>query len=101
MLKRVEKLKIEYAHRKKFSQMEIKYRLLKSLIDTHNLSSLHKIVYQKKLRPKMQAFGVSRQRGACFLTGRAKGVIRFLGFSRHTLKRQALLNKVQNIRVGS
>ena len=101
MLKRVEKLKIEYAHRRKFSQLEIKYRLLKSLIDTHNLSSKHKIIYQKKRRKKITKISITRHQALCLLTGRARGVIREFGVSRQSLKRLALENKVQNIKVGS
>ena len=62
---------------------------------------LYKIAYQKKLRTDMRTIGFSKQRSACFATGRAKGVVRFLGLSRQSVKRYALLNKLQNIRVGS
>lgn len=49
----------------------------------------------------MRTIGFSKQRCACFATGRAKGLVKFLGLSRQSVKRYALLNKLQNIRVGS
>lgn len=101
MLKRVERLQVEYAHRKRYLQVEVKHALLKSLIQDHNNDSRYKIIYHKKLRTEMRVIGFSKQRSACALTGRSKGLVRFLGLSRQSVKRCALLNKLQNIRVGS
>lgn len=101
MLKRVARIELECARREKFFRMEIKNHLLKSLIQDHNNPLISKIIYHQKVRTKARFFGVSRHRGACLLTGRAKGVVRFLGFSRQSVKRQGLFNNLQNIRVGS
>lgn len=101
MLKRVERITVEYGHRKRYFQVEVKNFILKSLIQDHNNHIMYKIAYHKKLRTEMRTIGFSRQRSACFATGRSQGLVRFLGLSRQSVKRYALLNKLQNIRSGS
>lgn len=101
MIKRLEKLTTEMARRKFFHSLEIKNSLLKSLINTKNNPCMNKLVYAKKKRRNSIQTGICKQRNLCLITGRAKGVIKLLGFSRQTLKRYALKNKVQNFRVAS
>lgn len=101
MIKRVARLHIETGRRSSYQLYELKDKLLKSLTQTHNNSLKHRLVYAHKARNKQSHRGLSRHQGLCLLTGRARGVIRLLGLSRHSLKRYALENKVQNIRIGS
>ena len=101
MIKRVARLHIESARRSSYQLNELKEKLLKSLTQTQNNSLKHRLVYTHKIRNKQSHRGISRQQGLCLVTGRARGVIRLVGLSRHTLKRYALENKVQNLRVGS
>jgi ribosomal protein S14 len=54
-----------------------------------------------KINKKKYNSTKGRQQQRCIITGRTKGNIRDLSFSRHTTKQQGLLNRLQNIKVGS
>ena len=101
MIKRVERLHIEYARRQAYQLKELKISLLKSLAQTQNNPIKSRLIYTHKQRYKARHFNISRHQNLCLVTGRSRSVIYLTGLSRHSLKRYALENKVQNLKVGS
>lgn len=101
MNKRTEWLYGEDASRRAYARFELKRTLLKSLLQDHNNAPKQRTAYAAQRRIPTVAYSVTQQYVGCLITGRVRGNVRLLGLSRQTLKRFALENRVQNLRVGS
>jgi len=81
--------------RKNNIKNDIKYKLLKSIIQNKKVEPLVRINASIKLNKKR------RINNMCLITGRFGGVFKFCNLSRHMIKKFGNLNKLQNVKIVS
>ena len=101
MKTRVRYLSIEFFNRKSYKKNELKHNLLKSIIQNKNNNLIKKLFFLKKLDNLSYRVSISKQRDYCVYTGRAQGIVTLLSLSRQSVKRAALINKLQCIKTNS
>lgn len=88
----------EFIKRKFFLKKEIKKKILKSIIQNKKVNQTKRmfaqIILQKNYKTK-------KNNKLCLATSKYRGVTTFLFFSRHTIKKMANINELQNIKVKS
>jgi len=81
--------------RKKRVKIDIKYKLLKSIIQNKNIKPTVRMYAMYKYNIK------NTKNNMCLITGRFGGVYKFCNMSRHMIKKFSSLNKLQNIKIIS
>lgn len=81
------------------NQKEVFSRILHSIKQNNNIKSNLKIYANFILIKKLKKnFILSRSHKICILTGRKSGILKGFSFSRHTIKKLILQNKLTNIK---
>jgi ribosomal protein S14 len=78
-------------------KVEIKNKLLKSLIQNNNITNIIKI-YANYTINKNKNTSVSRKNKICFYTGKRGSVLYKFNFSRYTIKKLILQNRLTNFK---
>ena len=98
MRRQKKKIIKEVLKRKYFIKNEIKKKILKSIIQNKKIEQIKRffaqIILQKKNKRK-------KNNKICLQTSKFRGINTFLFFSRHTIKKLANINELQNIKVKS
>jgi ribosomal protein S14 len=85
--------------RKKFTKLEIKKVILKSIIQNKNLKPIIRSLANYKLSQIQLKNSISKQNNMCLLTGRVGGVLNLTNLSRHSMKRLSVSGNLQNIKI--
>lgn len=101
MKTRVRNLTIELCSRRLYKNRELKLMLLKSIIQTKTKSIKYKSFFCSKQKIVTRKINLCKQHDLCMFTGNTKGVMRLVSMSRHSIKKLALTNKIQNIKISS
>jgi hypothetical protein len=98
MKRQKKKLVKEFLKRKYFIKNEVKQKILKSIIQNKKVDQIKRffaqIILQKNNKKK-------KNNKICLYTSKFRGINTFLFFSRHTIKKLANINELQNIKVKS
>lgn len=88
--------------KKNFTKKELKIIILKSIINNKNINPNIRVLCNYKLSKFNSKNWISRQNNnICLKTGRIKGVYKMFNFSRHFIKKLAINNNLQNIKISS
>lgn len=87
--------------RKKYLKNEIKKLILKSIFQNFQLNDITRSSALKKITFLHKKNYISRQNNMCLLTGRFGGVFKKFDLSRHSIKRIAKFNMLQNVKINS
>jgi ribosomal protein S14 len=98
MKKQKKKLLKELIKRKFFLKKEVKKKILKSILQNKKLSQIKRMSAQIILQKN---YKIKKNNKICMQTSKYRGVNTFLFFSRHTIKKMANINELQNIKVKS
>ena len=102
MKKKIINIKKDIYKRKKFTKIEIKKIIFKSIIQNKNIKPLIRVKVMRKYCKFSRQASISKQNNnICLKTGRIKGVYNMFNISRHTIKKIGILGNLQNIRVAS
>jgi ribosomal protein S14 len=95
-------IKKDIIKRKKFTKIEIKKIILKSIIQNKNIKP---VIRMKAIRNNCKfsySSSISKQNNnICLKTGRIKGVYNMFNTSRHFIKKIGVLGNLQNIKIAS
>jgi hypothetical protein len=98
MRRQKKKIIKEVIKRKYFIKNELKEKILKSIIQNKKIIQIKRffaqIILQKNNKKK-------KNNKICLYTSKFRGINTFLFFSRHTIKKLANMNELQNIKVKS
>jgi hypothetical protein len=98
MRRQKKKIIKEIIKRKYFIKNELKEKILKSIIQNKKIIQIKRffaqIILQKNNKKK-------KNNKICLYTSKFRGINTFLFFSRHTIKKLANMNELQNIKVKS
>jgi ribosomal protein S14 len=90
----------DFIKKKKFTKLEIKKIILKSIIHNKNLKpKLRALAFYKLSRLPLKSFISKQNNNLCLLTGRIGGVLKLTNLSRHSMKRLGVVGNLQNIKV--
>jgi len=85
--------------RKNLTKRDIFIKILKSINQNNNISNFIKIYANYTLNGKAHKNGIlSRKHKVCLYTGKRNGVLKGFNFSRYTLKKFILTNKLTNLK---
>ncbi len=87
--------------RKNFLKNEIKKIILKSIMQNFQINNIIRVNALKKLIFFKKITYISKQNNVCLKTGRYGGIFKKYSLSRHTIKRLAKFNNLQNTRIKS
>jgi ribosomal protein S14 len=87
--------------RKYFLKTELKKIILKSIIQNFGANDIVRLSAFKKITSFKRKTYISRQNNVCLLTGRMGGVYKLYNLSRHSMKRMAKINMLQNTKIKS
>jgi ribosomal protein S14 len=87
--------------RKHFLKNEMKKLILKSIIRNFSAKDAIRLSAFKKLTFLKRKSCISKQNNICLLTGRIGGVYKLYNLSRHSIKRLAKINMLQNTKIKS
>ena len=88
--------------RKKFTKIEIKKIILRSIIQNKNVKPLVRIkAARKNCNFSYLSFISKQNNNICLKTGRIKGVYKMFNTSRHFIKKIGMLGNLQNIKIAS
>lgn len=99
MNKAIKSINSEKIKARGLKKIEIKTRINKSILQNKNNTHLVRFLISQKQGTNVYKYSISKQKKICFLTGRQRGVSRFLNFSRHKIKQCGLINRLQNIKL--
>lgn len=81
------------------SKREVKTKIIKSIYQNNNIPNFIKIYsYFQYNRLMTKKSHISKKHKICFLTGKRSGVVNGFSFSRCTIKKLILANKLTNIK---
>ena len=101
MKSRIRNLTVEFLLREKYRKIEVKKKILKSIIQNKNNNINKRLFFVKLLHNTIKYGTIAKQHELCINTGRSGGIVKLLSLSRHSIKNYGLHNKLQNIRVAS
>jgi ribosomal protein S14 len=87
--------------RKKFLKSEFKKIILKSILQNFSSNQILRVEVLKQLIFFKKKTSISTQNNVCLLTGRIGGVYTKYNLSRHSIKRVAKLNLLNNTKAAS
>jgi ribosomal protein S14 len=87
--------------RKSFLKNEIKKIILKSVFRNFQINEILRAHALKKLTFLEKKSFISKQNNVCLITGRFGGVFKKYDLSRHSIKKIAKLNFLQNTKIAS
>jgi ribosomal protein S14 len=89
----------EKVKREKASKKNILWNVLKSISQNNNIKNNIKIYTNFILdKKKEKSFQISRKHRICLLTGKRSSVLKGFSFSRYTVKKLILSNKLTNFK---
>lgn len=97
----IKNLKREQVIRLNFLKIEKKKSILKSILKSRFIQNKHRIcalISINNIKKKKLAF---LQQNICFITGKHKSNFKLFNLSRHSFKRNLLLNKIQCCKIKS
>jgi len=95
-------IKKDIIKRKKFTKIEIKKIILKSIIQNKNVKPLIRMKAVRKICKFSYSSSISKQNNnICLKTGRIKGVYNMFNTSRHFIKKIGVLGNLQNIKIAA
>jgi len=81
------------------SKKNIFQKILKSVTQNNNINNYIKIYTNYILSKKKYKYGVlSKKHKICLYTGKKSGILKNFSFSRHTVKKMILNNKLTNFK---
>ncbi len=98
MRRQKKKIIKEILKRKYFIKSELKQKILKSIIQNKKIEQVKRFFAQTILQKKSKR---KKNNKICLYTSKFRGLNTFLFFSRHTIKKLANINELQNIKVKS
>lgn len=102
MKNKIINIKKEFIKKKLYTKKELKYTILKSIVQNQNIQPIIRIKASKLNNKKSNLSFLSKQKNnICLKTGRIKGVYNQFNFSRHYLKYLGSNNNLQNIKIAS
>lgn len=102
MKNKIINIKKDVLKRKKFTKIEIKKIIFKSIIQNKNIKPLIRVKAIKKMCKFSYLSYISKQNNnICLKTGRIKGVYNMFNMSRQTIKKIGVLGNLQNIKIAS
>ena len=102
MKNKIINIKKDIIKRKRYTKLEIKYIILKSIIRNQNIKPLIRIKAIRLNCKKSYLSYMSKQKNnICVKTGRIKGVYNQFNLSRHYIKYLGSNNNLQNIKIAS
>lgn len=102
MKNKIINIKKDLLKRKKYTKVEIKRILLKSIIQNKNVQPLVRVKAIRKNCKRSYLSYISKQNNnICLKTGRIKGVYNMFNISRHSIKKISVLGGLQNIKIAS
>ena len=85
--------------KKIFLKNEIKKKILKSIIQNQNVNFFKKqFAYYLLIKKPVYCY---KQKNTCLLTGRNSSVSNYFFISRHFIKKNLNINKLQNVKINS
>jgi len=88
--------------RKKFTKIEIKRIILKSVIQNKNVKPLIRAkAIRKNCNSSHLSFISKQNNNICLKTGRIKGVYKMFNTSRHFIKKIGMVGNLQNMKIAS
>jgi ribosomal protein S14 len=95
-------INIDMLKRKKFTKIEIKKIIFKSIVQNKNIKPIIRAKAIKKNCKFSYLSYISKQNNnVCLKTGRIKGVYKMFNMSRHCIKKIGVLGNLQNIKIAS
>jgi len=102
MKNKIINIKKDILKRKKFTKIEIKKIIFKSIIQNKNVKPIIRSKAVRKYNKFSRQVSISKQNNnICLKTGRMKGVYNMFNISRHTIKKIGILGNLQNIQISS
>ena len=102
MKNKIINIKKDILKRKKFTKIEIKKLILKSIIQNKNIKPLVRAkAIRKNCNFSYLSFISKQNNNICLKTGRIKGVYNMFNTSRHFIKKIGMLGNLQNIKIAS
>jgi ribosomal protein S14 len=102
MKNKIINIKKDILKRKKFTKIEIKKILLKSIIQNKNIKPLIRIkAVRKNCKYSYLSYISKQNNNICLKTGRIKGVYNMFNISRHSIKKISVMGNLQNIKIAS
>lgn len=98
MRRQKKKIIKEVIKRKYFIKNELKEKILKSIIQNKKIIQIKRFFAQIMLQKNNKK---KKNNKICLYTSKFRGINTFLFFSRHTIKKLANMNELQNIKVKS
>jgi ribosomal protein S14 len=85
--------------RKNLTKKDILYKIIKSISQNNNINNNIKIYLNYILKKKNSRNNIlSRKHKVCLYTGKRSGILKGFNFSRYTVKRFILENKLTNLK---
>lgn len=95
-------IKKNFIKNKMYTKKELKYIILKSIVQNQNIKPLIRVKAAKINSKKSNLSYLSKQKNnICLKTGRIKGVYNQFNLSRHYFKYLGSNNNLQNIKIAS
>lgn len=95
-------IKKDLIKKKLYTKKELKYIILKSIIQNQNIQPLIRVKAARLNLKKSNLSFISKQKNnTCLKTGRIKGVYKYYNLSRHYLKYLGSNNNLQNTKIAS
>jgi ribosomal protein S14 len=88
--------------KKKFTKIEIKKIILKSIIQNKNVKPNIRLKATRKIcKFSYKSFISKQNNNICLKTGRIKGVYNMFNTSRHFIKKIGVIGNLQNVKIAS
>lgn len=89
---------VKYKYMKKLMEKkEKKIKILKSIVQNKKVKNILRAYLKTKIIFYYKHTYPNKHKKICFLTGRKRGVVKFLNLSRHTTKKLNILGRINNI----
>lgn len=102
MKNKIRNINKDIVKRKKFLKKEIKFLILKSIIQNLNTKPvIRAYAYKKIIKIQKKSYLSKQNNNICLKTGRFKGALNITQLSRHYIKKLSLNGSLQNIKIKS